>query len=153
MITPKLMAVGRKHYVCHKLKGVPLENEGGGGTRSGHWERAALGNEIMSSGPPNDDMRYSIMTLALLEDSGWYEVDFSLADEWTYGKGRGCGFLEHTCHGKEAYPEFCDKDNGGRINPYNGDGEYCKDFMSDGCKMWNFHYRKPGLKCFKEEWI
>ena len=38
------------------------------------------------------------MTLAVLHDSGWYNVDFSLASPgYSWGRGLGCGFLETSC--------------------------------------------------------
>jgi len=38
-------------------------------------------------------MKYSIFTIALLEDSGWYEVDYSLADTYDFGFSNGCNFF------------------------------------------------------------
>ena len=31
------------------------------------------------------DRSYSIFTMALLQDSGWYIVNFNLADDFTWG--------------------------------------------------------------------
>jgi len=52
----------------------------------------------------------SRMTLALLEDSGWYHVDYNYAGPFRYGKGRGCNFLTEPCvqNGNTAFPNtFC----------------------------------------------
>ena len=41
----------------------------------------------------------SRMTLAVLHDSGWYNVDFSAADTgYTWARGLGCNFAMKSCH-------------------------------------------------------
>ena len=37
--------------------------------------------------------KFSIFTMALLEDSGWYKADYNYADEISYGKNEGCDFV------------------------------------------------------------
>lgn len=50
---------------------------------------------------------YSHFTLSLLRDTGWYaSVDFNIADEMFYGKGKGCDFLEKACYSTTKFPEF-----------------------------------------------
>ncbi len=51
----------------------------------------------------------SEFTLALLEGSGWYQVNYSMTEPLTWGKGQGCSFLESKCSvdKKAAFPEFC----------------------------------------------
>jgi hypothetical protein len=39
----------------------------------------------------------SPLTLALLEDSGWYKVDFSSAGVLSFGLGAGCSFVNDDC--------------------------------------------------------
>lgn len=38
IVTPTVVAEARKLFGCPTLTGVPLENEGGNGTASAHWE-------------------------------------------------------------------------------------------------------------------
>lgn len=52
------------------------------------------------------DPIYSAMTLALLEDSGWYQADYSMADTLLWGKNYGCEFLTQDC-GKDTSGHFC----------------------------------------------
>ncbi|KAK6918026.1 Peptidase M8, leishmanolysin [Dillenia turbinata] len=69
-----------------------LELEGGGGHSSmhpgSHWEKRLLMNEIMI-GSVDTRSVVSKMTLALLEDSGWYKANYSIADclDW------GCTYI------------------------------------------------------------
>lgn len=36
---------------------------------------------------------YSKITMGLMEDSGWYSVDYSKAESFTFAKNSGCNFL------------------------------------------------------------
>lgn len=41
-----------------------------------------------------NNAKYSNFTLSLLNDTGWYDVvDFSFADDLSWGKGKGCAFF------------------------------------------------------------
>lgn len=52
-----------------------------------------------------NEPKYSMFTLSLLADSGWYEPEYSMADELLWGFGEGCGFITQNCKGN--YDEFC----------------------------------------------
>ena len=56
------------------------------------------------------EAKFSKITLALLEDSGWYKPNYTLADYFAYGKDRGCDFITNNCKSNTKYPEFCHKD-------------------------------------------
>ena len=60
---------------------------------------------------------YSRITLALMEDTGWYKPNYELADELKWGRGLGCDFALRSCmewmerrrnEGKSIHP-FCNK--------------------------------------------
>ena len=68
--------MAREYYNCPTARGVALENAGGAGTGGSHWDRAELGDEAMSGSDINEP-RYSIFTIALMEDTGWYKVDMA----------------------------------------------------------------------------
>ncbi len=58
------------------IEAVDLEDQGGSGSQSSHFERSMLYNEMMiASSIP--DAAFSDFSLALLEDSGWYKSDYS----------------------------------------------------------------------------
>ena len=74
-----------------------------------------LGTEILTL---SDDAReyYSVFTLALLEDTGWYLPDYDLADKMEFGAGNGCPFTENQCSNiqqqAESYKrDFCHFEN------------------------------------------
>ena len=61
---------------------VPVEDEGGAGTRCGHWDEGTFGNELMTGwlnvGAPNP---LSVVTVGSLADLG-YQVDVTAADPY-----------------------------------------------------------------------
>lgn len=40
---------------------------------------------------------YSRITLALMEDTGWYSANYSMAQELGWGKNLGCDFSMKSC--------------------------------------------------------
>lgn len=62
---------------------VPVEGEGGPGTRNGHWRESTYDNELMTGF--NDAQNFlSAITTASLADMG-YIVDDALSDPFTFG--------------------------------------------------------------------
>ena len=57
--------------------------------------------------------RKSALTLALLEDSGWYKANYSLADALFWGRGLGCDFAKDKCIDASETPQegFCTDDS------------------------------------------
>ena len=64
-----------------------------------------FGDEIMVSSQVFDS-RVTRMSLAVANDSGWYEVDYSMAENYFWGKGEGCAIFENTCQ-TASVSEFC----------------------------------------------
>ena len=104
-----LLRTVRQHFDCPSLKVVPLEDDGGEGSKGGHFERIVFGDETMVS----EDVavaKFSKITLALLKDSGWYQIDLSRGDHYTWGKGEGCDIFKKTC-GSTSVEETCSHNN------------------------------------------
>ncbi|PIO54180.1 hypothetical protein TELCIR_24462, partial [Teladorsagia circumcincta] len=53
-------------------------------------------NEAMT-GTHTQNPVYSRMTLALLEDSGWYKPNYEKAEELHWGRKLGCDFAKKSC--------------------------------------------------------
>ncbi|KAL2894658.1 Leishmanolysin-like peptidase [Bienertia sinuspersici] len=62
-----------------------------------HWEKRLLMNEIMT-GSVDTRSVVSTMTLALLEDSGWYKANYSMADHLDWGRHQGTEFVTLPCN-------------------------------------------------------
>ena len=92
--SPALLSVARQHFACPTLRGVPLETEGGSGTARTHWRLRVLNGELMTGTVLTGQRpRLSNFTLAFLQDTGWYTVNYSAAERLTWGAGAGCAFV------------------------------------------------------------
>ena len=104
IVSPRVVEFGRKHYGCRSLEGVPVEDNGSPGSAGSHWAKIALGNEMMVANTVASPV-ISLFTLKLLEDSGWYQINEDMAEEFFWAKGTGCKFIKsakcsysgHTC--------------------------------------------------------
>jgi len=110
LTTPKVKDFVRQHFNCTSLDGAELENEGGSGTQWSHWEESLFHDEIMTglaSGSGRSVL--SNLTLALMEDSGWYLPEYSFAGLLKFGRNAGCDFVEKKCEseGPAAKEFFC----------------------------------------------
>ena len=105
----KALEKAREHFGCKDLKGIPLENQGGEGSAGFHWEsRYMLGDYMISTAYP--DTVISDITLALFEDSGFYQVNYDYGNLFKFGKNKGCDFFNKKCieNGKALFEdEFC----------------------------------------------
>ncbi|KAK6740694.1 hypothetical protein RB195_008881 [Necator americanus] len=96
MVTPRVREEARQHFACDILEGAELENQGGDGTALTHWEKRVFENEAMT-GTHTQNPVYSRLTLALLEDSGWYKPNYESAEELYWGRKLGCDFVRKSC--------------------------------------------------------
>ncbi|XP_063788610.1 leishmanolysin-like peptidase [Pseudophryne corroboree] len=74
LVTPRVTAEVQKHFNCPILEGMELENQGGMGTELNHWEKRLLENEAMT-GSHTQNRVFSRITLALMEDTGWKNLE------------------------------------------------------------------------------
>ncbi|XP_059129618.1 ciliated left-right organizer metallopeptidase [Peromyscus eremicus] len=129
------------------LRGVPLEEEG---SLSSHWESRLFQGSIMTA--TFDGARYTRLdpiTLAAFEDSGWYQVNYSAAEELLWGQGSGLEFgLVSTCrNGSSDF--FCTHSGLGCHYLHLDKASCSSDPTLEGCRMY-----KPlasGSECWKEE--
>ncbi|XP_008516598.1 leishmanolysin-like peptidase isoform X2 [Equus asinus] len=96
LVTPRVVDEARKHFNCPILEGMELENQGGMGTELNHWEKRLLENEAMT-GSHTQNRVLSRITLALMEDTGWYKANYSMAEKLDWGRGMGCDFVRKSC--------------------------------------------------------
>ncbi|NXS08086.1 LMLN peptidase, partial [Neodrepanis coruscans] len=96
LVTPRVVEEARKHFNCPILEGMELENQGGMGTELNHWEKRLLENEAMT-GSHTQNRVFSRITLALMEDTGWYKANYSMAEKLDWGRNKGCDFVMKSC--------------------------------------------------------
>ena len=114
--SPKVLEVARKYYNCPDLDGVELEEYGGEGTVGSHWDARILLGDYMNGVTYPEEEVISEITLALLEDTGFYKPYYYTGGLMRFGKGKGCDFLKNKCVNSEHKinplfeNEFFDKD-------------------------------------------
>jgi len=97
IVTEKVVAAFAEHFNCSTANGGELEDSGGSGTSGAHWEMRNLRGEYMNGATTEYENVYSKMTLALFEDSGWYEVNYTSAQVLKWGNGGGCTMFNGSC--------------------------------------------------------
>ena len=80
-----------------------------------HWEARILLGEYMNSEPYTPEQAISEFTLSLLEDSGWYKINYFTGGLMRFGKNQGCNFINKDCLTYKSFiyevnfkNEFCD---------------------------------------------
>ncbi|XP_045081794.1 leishmanolysin-like peptidase 2 [Coregonus clupeaformis] len=129
--------------------GGPLENlDVGSSGLSSHWESRVLQGSIMAAalGDPAV-VRVDPVTLAALQDTGWYSVNHSRAQSLVWGKGEGAMFgLLSTCHDNSSL-FFCMGSGLGCHYLHHHKGVCQTDPHLDGCRI----YKPLMSECWKEE--
>lgn len=108
IISPSVVNFLKVHWNCDSWSAIggELEDGGGSGTAGSHWEKRVFMNEFMN--PTSEPvMIRSGLTLSLLQDSGWYQVDMSVADRYSWGAGQGCNFARLKCNDGWSSAYFC----------------------------------------------
>jgi hypothetical protein len=101
--TKKVLQTAQKYYACDSVLGMELQNSKlYGDYLDPHWKYRTLANEVMNTVDHNRPTFVSPMTLTLLEDSGWYLVNYSagvtkLIPGLFWGYQDGCAFIESRC--------------------------------------------------------
>ncbi|OMJ65974.1 hypothetical protein SteCoe_37346 [Stentor coeruleus] len=113
IVTPQVKTVAQSVYNCGSLEGMELEDQGNEDTISSHWDMRVLINDVMITEVVNDKI-FSNLTLALLADTGWYTVNYTMGQLPLFGTNGGCSFFTEKClqNDKTQFSEyFCDTDS------------------------------------------
>lgn len=106
IVTPRVQSVVRNHFNCQTLKGARLEIQDTSATAcvGSHWDERLFQSELMSPIFSGTSDVLSPLTLALMEDSGWYQVNYGSAQLSPFGQGAGCDFVNELCIVNDAVP-------------------------------------------------
>jgi len=128
-VTPHVTTVSRNFFNCPTLAGARLDDPAVSGSVGGdvsstggsasncmgsHWnEREQYGEVMKPQYAPSSQNILSALTLSLLEDSGWYLVDYRNTETPSFGLGTGCEFVTQSCIQNDTVPiygmdDFCD---------------------------------------------
>ncbi|KAL3789701.1 hypothetical protein ACHAWO_001049 [Cyclotella atomus] len=134
IVTPKVATVARNQFDCQELNGAQLENQptGENSCTGDHWDERMFYPELLSGVISPTTNYLSPLTLALLEDSGWYMANYTKSNVSPWGHGVGCDFVSSPC--------LVGGGNGrdGSVPSY-GKGFFCNKASSRGCSPGATH--------------
>jgi len=108
--TPTVRQVIRNHFDCQSLLGARLSQRESSSCFGDSFDPRYHFDDDFTSIGGSADTAFSLspLTLALLEDSGWYRANFEKSTAPLFGRGAGCGFVEGNCIGesKTAVPDY-----------------------------------------------
>ena len=96
----KALERARQYFNCPDLKGIELDDYFGNEGKNNdniHWNGRILLGDYMISQFYYAEQTISEITLALLEDLGWYQVNYYTGGLMKFGKNKGCDFLNKDC--------------------------------------------------------
>jgi leishmanolysin-like peptidase len=109
IVTPTVRNIVANQFNCwtvpdadddDRIIGARLDTNDGNCIGS-HWSTRYFGTEIMVSRDMSWKQSVSALTLALMEDTGWYKANYDASSGVSfpsaYGYGRGCAFLTDDC--------------------------------------------------------
>lgn len=127
----------REQYGCSNASGMLLESGGGSGTSMSHWSYKAAYNEFMTAGVLISNPTISYLTLALLEETGWYKSIFKGFGQFlNWGYRKGCAMLDASnCNSDE----YCTSE-GTKACDYDGTSlGFCKNETLTSCLFVKFY--------------
>lgn len=77
VVTNRTLTVAREQFGCSTLEGVPIENQYIG--YGSHWESRIAGPEVLAYGENTGESYISDITLAFIEDLGFFVANYSHA--------------------------------------------------------------------------
>jgi len=134
IVTEKVRTVARNQFNCQSLEGAQLENQptGSSSCTGDHWDERLFYPESLSGVISPTANILSPLTLALMEDSGWYEANYASSHVSPWGHNAKCDFVDKPCLVSDA---------SGSVNvPDYGEGYFCTQASSRGCAP-SHHYK------------
>ena len=135
VISNNVIKKAMDYYNCKDLEYLELRKEMKDidNLPDSHWESRLLLGDYMSSDIYYPEQVISEITLALLEDLGWYEVNYYTGGLMRFGKNKGCDFIYNDCinvfNSTYALPkfnnEFCSSDSFGTCSSGRQSRGYC----------------------------
>ncbi|KAF5836425.1 hypothetical protein DUNSADRAFT_5931 [Dunaliella salina] len=102
VISETVKREARTQFNCQELEGALFEDEGGVGSANAHWEFTHFQGDLMlastRSSVAGEPPRISRITMALMEDTGWYLGNWSaVGGLLQYAQGSGCTLPQRGC--------------------------------------------------------
>ncbi|KAK7200136.1 major surface protease gp63 [Novymonas esmeraldas] len=114
--SPMVVAQARAHFGCSTQAFLELEDMGGRGTALSHWKQRRMKDDLMAGTTVAGI--YSSITIAAMEDTGFYKGNYAMAEPMMYGRNAGCGLVRQKCviNGTSQFPGmFCGSANANKL--------------------------------------
>jgi leishmanolysin-like peptidase len=133
IVTPKVRTIARNQFDCPSLEGARLENQP---TRAescagDHWDERMFYPEALTAVISPTTNILSSLTLALMEDSGWYRANYTNSRSNPWGLSVGCAFVNEPC--------LVQGSSGDTEVPAYGEGFFCTSADEKGCSSEHTH--------------
>eukprot|EP00486_Rosalina_sp_Unknown_P000040 CAMPEP_0201564410 /NCGR_PEP_ID=MMETSP0190_2-20130828/2695_1 /ASSEMBLY_ACC=CAM_ASM_000263 /TAXON_ID=37353 /ORGANISM="Rosalina sp." /LENGTH=904 /DNA_ID=CAMNT_0047980563 /DNA_START=16 /DNA_END=2730 /DNA_ORIENTATION=+ len=97
IISPSVKQFAQTHFGCDQLIGWPLEDTGSEGSAGAHWDERFTMSALMGSTIWGGLHFFSGLTFALMNDSGWYDIDYNYVEPYYWAKNAGCEYFNLEC--------------------------------------------------------
>lgn len=107
--SPNVIQRAGNHYGCDEVYGMELEDEVIFRGDGSHWKRRNAQDDLMAIHYPTSGY-YTAITIAAMEDLGYYRGDYSKAEYMSYGFKAGCDLFTTKCISNDVnnFPKmFC----------------------------------------------
>jgi len=87
--TETALEVAKKHFNCSTMEGILMQGA--------HFDQAPYMEDIMAPQLRSKYINITPLTLAVLKDTKWWDVDINTATHSNWGKNWGCDFAMKSC--------------------------------------------------------
>ncbi|NXR98726.1 LMLN peptidase, partial [Oxylabes madagascariensis] len=91
LVTPRVVVKTRNKMLFHKKHFLTIMILSGLPIKAGNFQNEAM------TGSHTQNRVFSRITLALMEDTGWYKANYSMAEKLDWGRNKGCDFVMKSC--------------------------------------------------------
>ena len=119
IVSPLAISTAKYYFNCTSIIEIPISVPSKDKTVTTHWEGRLMLGDIMTDSAYNERF-ISEITLAFMEDTGWYEANYFTGGLFRYGKGGQCKFALGKCvnNGQVSNKnEFCTDSNFSMCSP------------------------------------
>eukprot|EP01090_Pellita_catalonica_P002687 TRINITY_DN1225_c0_g1_i2.p1 TRINITY_DN1225_c0_g1~~TRINITY_DN1225_c0_g1_i2.p1 ORF type:complete len:662 (+),score=59.49 TRINITY_DN1225_c0_g1_i2:281-1987(+) len=137
--SPNVLHAAQEHFGCATVDHVLLEDAEP--YPASHFDARIAYDDLMTSKPNSLTAKVTRLSLAVMEDTGWFTANYFEADFQPFGFKKGCDFLDETsCTNLvQNYPDhFCDSsqqtETACSIDSLQQG--YCEFDPNVGCDLW-----------------
>jgi leishmanolysin len=85
-----LVEFAKEYYGCDTIGGIPIAEEGEDlEYLNTHFHKFYANNELMGPSSTAETV-FSKLTMKFMEATGYYKVNYDMAEDYTFGKDMGC---------------------------------------------------------------